>query len=121
MPLKDTSQFVVEDFDAVRRWQRHAIDVRIKVSSNRGGVRTIVYGRGSDMSEGGMSAYIALELNLGSSIDMEVTLPYAQQPLKVKAKVRSRDGLRYGLEFLSLAPPEREVILRTCKALALVQ
>ena len=121
MTLKDTSPFVVEEFGSARRWQRYTIDVRLKITSNRGGVRTIVYGRGSDLSEGGMSAYIALELNLGSSIEMEVTLPYAQQPLRVKAKVRSRDGLRYGLEFLSLTPPEREVILRTCKALALVQ
>lgn len=121
MTLKDTSPFAVEDWSSARRWKRHAIDVRLKVTSTRGGVRTIVYGRGTDVSEGGMSAYIALELNLGSSIEMEVTLPYAQQPLKVKARVRSRDGLRYGLEFLSLTPPEREVILRTCKALALVQ
>ncbi len=121
MTLKDTSPFAAEDWGAVRRWKRQAIDVRLKVISSRGGVRTIVYGRGTDVSEGGMSAYIALELNLGSTVEMEVTLPYAQQPLKVKARVRNRDGLRYGLEFLSLAPPEREVILRTCKALALVQ
>ncbi len=121
MTLKSTSPLASEDFTGVRRWKRYAIDVRLKVTSSRGGVRTIVYGRGSDVSEGGMSAYIALELNVGSSIEMEVTLPYAQQPLKVKARVRSRDGLRYGLEFLSLGPPEREVILRTCKALALVQ
>ena len=120
MTLNDTSPFAVEDWSASRRWERHAIDVRLKATSSRGGVRTIVYGRGTDLSEGGMSAYIALELNLGSSIEMEVTLPYAQQPLKVRARVRSRHGLHYGLEFLSLTPPEREVILRTCKALALV-
>lgn len=121
MTLKDTSPAAAENWSAARRWQRYAIDVRVKVVSSRGGVRTIVYGRGTDVSEGGMAAYIAMELSLGSSIEMEVTLPYAQQPLKVKARVRSRDGLRYGLEFLSLAPPEREVILRTCKALAVVQ
>jgi c-di-GMP-binding flagellar brake protein YcgR len=121
MTLKDTTPNLVEDWSGVRRWTRYAIDVRVKVVSSRGGVRTTVYGRGTDVSEGGMSAYIALELNLNSSIEMEMTLPYAQQPLRVKARVRSRDGLRYGLEFLSLAPPEREVILRACKALALVQ
>jgi len=121
MTHKDTSPFVVEQWSEARRWERYPIDVRLKVTSTRGGVRTIVYGRGTDVSEGGMSAYVALELNLGSSVEMEVTLPYAQQPLKVKARVRSREGLRYGLEFLSLTPPEREVILRTCKALALVQ
>lgn len=121
MTLKDTTPNLVEDWSVVRRWKRYPVDVRLKIVSSRGGVRTTVYGRGTDVSEGGMSAYIAMELNLGSSIEMEVTLPYAQQSLKVKARVRSRDGLRYGLEFLSLAAPEREVILRTCKALALVQ
>ncbi len=82
---------------------------------------TATYGRGTDISEGGMSAYISMEIGVGKTVEMDLTLPYSRQSMKLNAIVRNRRGFCYGLEFASLAAPEREQILRVCKALSLVQ
>jgi hypothetical protein len=39
-------------------------------------------------------------------------------PIKLRALVRYRDGLRHGFEFLALSPEQREGIHRVCEALA---
>ena len=55
------------------------------------------------------------------TLEMELILPYSQQPLKINAVIRNRRGFCYGMEFVNLAAPEREQILRSCKALSLIQ
>lgn len=112
---------LTDGWDAPRRWGRYKIDVRVKIVTRRNGVGTATYGRGTDISEGGMSAYISMEIGVGKSVEMELTLPYSRQPMKVNAVVRNRRGFCYGLEFANLAAPEREQILRACKALSLIQ
>ena len=97
------------------------MDVRVKIVTRRNGVGTATYGRGTDISEGGMSAYISMEIGVGKTVEMELILPYAQQSMKINAVVRNRRGFCYGVEFVNLAAPEREQILRSCKALSLVQ
>jgi hypothetical protein len=39
-------------------------------------------------------------------------------PIKVRAIVRYRQGLRYGFEFLTLNDTQRDTILRVCQFLA---
>jgi hypothetical protein len=45
-------------------------------------------------------------------------LPLSPYPVKVRAIVRYRQGLRYGFEFLTLSDAERETIRRVCEMLA---
>ena len=60
---------------------------------------------------------VALEQN-GEIVSLEIPLPLSPYPLKVRAIVRYRDGLRYGFEFLTLTDPQRETIRRVCEMLA---
>jgi hypothetical protein len=49
---------------------------------------------------------------------MELSLPMAPFPIKFRALVRYRDGLRHGFEFLALSTAQREEIHRVCETLA---
>jgi len=122
--MKHTEKPTVEtapSWEEFRRYSRRELDVRIKIAINNNGVQTYVYGRGNDIAEGGMAAYISMEMSIGSRIKLEVQLPYSQQPLKILATVRNRHGFRYGLEFTTVSDQDREIIKRACHALSLVQ
>jgi len=122
--MKHTEKPAVEpepSWEEFRRYSRRDIDVRIKIALNNNGVQTFVYGRGNDIAEGGMAAYISMEMSVGSRLKLEVQLPYSQQPLKIGATVRNRYGFRYGLEFTAMSDKDREIIRRACHALSLVQ
>ena len=86
----------LEGFEEFRRYKRNQIDVRLKLTSRSHGVVTTAFGRGTDISEAGLAAYVSMELNLGRRVDMELTLPYSQQPIKLTAIVRNRRGHCYG-------------------------
>jgi hypothetical protein len=45
-------------------------------------------------------------------------LPLTPYPIKVRAIVRYRQGLRYGFEFLTLNDGQRDTIQRVCQYLA---
>jgi hypothetical protein len=110
-----------KDWTVERSWSRYRVDVRIKTTHTRNGQQAFSFGQGSDVSEGGMAAYIPAELELGEILDVELKLPYSKKPVKVKASVRNRNGFRYGLEFMLIQPEDREQLVRSLKALALVQ
>jgi c-di-GMP-binding flagellar brake protein YcgR len=108
------------DFSGLRRWKRYDFDVRIRVTMVVDGSMRSVYGRGNDLSTGGMAAFVAAELNKGDMIEVDVTLPYSSQPMKLKAMVCNRAGYKYGLEFLDMLPEQRKLIERTCSALEFI-
>jgi c-di-GMP-binding flagellar brake protein YcgR len=122
--MKHTEKPAIESepsWEEFRRFKRRDIDVRIKIAINNNGVQTYVYGRGNDIAEGGMAAYVSMEMAIGSRVKMEVQLPYSAQPLKIVATVRNKHGFRYGLEFTEVSDKDREIIRRACHALSLVQ
>lgn len=104
-----------------RRWERFRVELRIKAVYQRDGQEATVFGQGQDVSEGGMAAYLPVELSPGDVIELELTPPYAKRGIFVRASVRNREGYRYGLEYLHIAPVDRELLMRSIKALALVQ
>ena len=107
----------------VRRWKRFSVDLSFKAFFMKEGMPMTIYGRGSDVSEGGMAAYIASDLPIGCVIEVELTLPYMEElkPLSIKATVRNRTGYRYGLEYAALQDVDRDILLRSMRALALTQ
>ena len=109
------------DTSSTRRWARFQVEFRIKARFTKAGKGSTVFGQGSDLSEGGMSAYLAADFVLGEVLELEMTLPYAQRGIFVRASVRNRDGYRYGIEFLQMAPADKQLLQRSLKALALVQ
>ena len=54
----------------------------------------------------------------GEIVTLEIPLPLTPYPIKVRAIVRYRQGLRYGFEFLTLNEAQRDTIRRVCQYLA---
>ena len=92
----------------VRRWRRYNVNVPIRVIVQRAMKSTIVQGRGSALSEGGMAIFAGAELKPGEHIAVEFTPPYSAPPIRVEARVCNRTGYDYGVEFLNSEPEQRE-------------
>jgi hypothetical protein len=51
-------------------------------------------------------------------VSMELAVPLSPVPMKIRALVRYRAGLRHGFEFLALNDAQREDIRLLCEKLA---
>ena len=92
-----------------RRWKRFQVDLRLKITCNRTGDKLMVFGQGSDVSEGGMAVFVGAELRIKDEIFVEFTPPSSSDPLRVRGIVRGRKGYNYGVEF-PRGTPEEEVL-----------
>jgi hypothetical protein len=104
--------------EPLRRWPRHRIDVRLRIAFNEAGREKSAFGRGNNLSHGGMGAYIPCAIPVGASVFLDVSFPYSPVEVSVKAVVRSCEGFRYGLEFEDLADNVRALIEKNCAAAA---
>ncbi len=84
-----------------RRWSRLPVDLPVRVVTSKGFSTTVVPGRGTEMSEGGMVLYAGILLNPGDLLELEFDLPFLS---RVPAVVRSRNGFCFGLEFIAPLP-----------------
>jgi hypothetical protein len=106
------------DFRTSRRYPRHVLDVRISVHTFRSGQNISYWGRSSELGEDGIGATLTGELEPGEVVSMELSLPMSPFPIKFRALVRYRDGLRHGFEFLALSANQRDQIRRVCETLS---
>jgi PilZ domain len=100
-----------------RRFQRHPLDIRISIQVFRDGETISLWGRSSELGEDGIGGTVTTELEPGEVVSMELSLPLTPFPIKCRALVRYRDGLRHGFEFLALSPQQREAVRKLCQAL----
>ena len=84
-----------------RRWDRLPVDLPVRVVTSKGFSTTVVEGRGTEMSEGGMVLYAGILLNPGVLLEIEFDTP---TPSRMTAIVRSRTGFCFGLEFITPLP-----------------
>jgi PilZ domain len=110
----DVSQ--VEPGAHLRRWTRYKIDVRLKVTIKDGAGQRTAFGRGNNLSYGGMGAYIPCVIAVGAQLVLEISFPYSSAEVKVKAVVRSCEGFRYGVEFQDVPASVRAIIEKNCNA-----
>ncbi|HEX7287628.1 MAG TPA: PilZ domain-containing protein [Candidatus Angelobacter sp.] len=104
----------------LRRWTRHKIDVRLKVTFRAENGMTSVFGRGNTLGQGGMGAYIPAVIPLGASVSLEVSFPYSPAEVRLEAVVCNGEGFRYGLEFVSLRDDVKSVIVNNCSTASLL-
>jgi hypothetical protein len=104
--------------DSRRRFSRYAIDVRVAVSVFRSGATHSLWGRSNELGEDGVGGTLTGALEPGEVVSMELSLPLAPYPIKCRALVRYRQGLRHGFEFLALTREQRDTICRVCEMLA---
>ena len=101
-----------------RRFPRFVIDVRLQVKMFQAGEFRTCWGRSTEMGQDGIGATLTGSLEPGEIVTLEIPLPLTPYPIKVRAIVRYRQGLRYGFEFLTLNNNQRDTIKRVCDYLA---
>ncbi len=101
-----------------RRFPRFVIDVRLQVKMFQAGEFRACWGRSTEMGQDGIGATLTGSLDPGEIVTLEIPLPLTPYPIKVRAIVRYRQGLRYGFEFLTLNNNQRDTIKRVCEFLA---
>lgn len=101
-----------------RRFPRYNADMRLSVQVFRSGEITSLWGRSNELGEDGVGGTLTGELEPGEVVSLEVSLPLAAYPLKLRALVRYRSGLRHGFEFLAVNEQQRSVLRRVCEMLA---
>jgi len=84
-----------------RRWDRLPVDLPVRVLTSKGFSTTVVIGRGTEMSQGGMMLYAGIMLNPGDLLELEFDTPFHS---RVPAIVRTRNGFCFGLEFIAPLP-----------------
>jgi hypothetical protein len=89
------------DSESTRRWPRVPVDMPVRVVTSKGFSTTVVEGRGTELSEGGMVLYAGILLNPGDMLEIEFENP---KPSRLTAIVRSRTGFCFGLEFITPLP-----------------
>jgi PilZ domain len=111
----------VEQGPAARRWSRHKIDVRLKVSFPNEGKNESAFGRANSLSRGGIGAYIPCSIPVGTAVRLELTFPYSSTEAKLDAVIRTCEGFRYGLEFTRVTDAMQEMIVKNCDGTELLQ
>jgi hypothetical protein len=101
-----------------RRFPRFAIDVRLQVKMFQEGEFRTCWGRSTELGQDGIGATLTGSLESGEIVTLEIPLPLTPYPIKVRAIVRYRQGLRYGFEFLTLNDAQRDTVRRVCEYLA---
>ena len=81
-----------------RRWQRHSVDLPVRIFPSNGISPPVRPGRGSEISEGGMALYVGIHLEPGDLMEVEFEIPHRT---RVAGIVRNRVGYCFGLEFLT--------------------
>jgi hypothetical protein len=72
-----------------RRWDRLPVDLPVRVVTSKGFSTTVVLGRGTELSEGGMVLYAGILLNPGDLLEIEFDTPVHS---RMTAIVRSKNG-----------------------------
>src|SRR2546427_11562889 len=102
-----------------RRYPRFPMDVRVSAKVFRPDAPIELWGPAIEFGQDGIGVTLTGELEPGEVATLELTLPASGTPLKLRALVRYRDGLRHGFEFLARDELQRDAIRRTCELLSL--
>lgn len=105
-------------FTFARRFPRYTFDVRLQVKMFQNGDFCTCWGRSVEIGQDGIGATLTGSLETGEIVTLEIPLPLTPYPIKVRAIVRYRQGLRYGFEFLTLNDNQRDTVKRVCDYLA---
>jgi hypothetical protein len=74
------------------------------------GAHAIFHGRTKDISESGLGAIVAGELNINDPLELEFYLPGKLNPVKLMAEVRYHQGFQYGFQFLDMSDQQRDML-----------
>ena len=105
-----------ESGEALRRWTRYKIDVRLKVVFPGDSKQGAAFGRANSLSRGGIGAYIPVSIPVGTTVKLEMTFPYSATEAQLDAVIRTCEGFRYGLEFTRVPDEVQAMLVKNCSA-----
>lgn len=91
---------------------RYLMDQRLIIRGGR-----LLHGRTKDISENGMGATVAGELNIGEVVELDFYLTGSLTPVKLKAAVKYRQGFQYGFHFIGITELEKSGIREAARNL----
>jgi c-di-GMP-binding flagellar brake protein YcgR len=97
-----------------RRYKRFGFDRRVVVLRNDA-TQTQLRGRCDTISEGGIGAVLAGELEMGEQVNVELALD-GDGPLVLAAEVRDRKGFHHGFAFKMVTAMQRKALTRAVLA-----
>jgi hypothetical protein len=96
-----------------RQYHRFYFDAVIVVEA--GTKRGAIYGRISDVSEGGVGAVLPEPLGSGTSVRLEFQTTFGRdEKFRAHAVVRHRRGFYHGMEFQHTTSEQRQIIKQIC-------
>jgi hypothetical protein len=76
-----------------------------------------IEGHCTELAEGGLGVMVSADLVSGEIVSLKLWIPNLKEPLALRAVVRRRAGLSYGLEFVSILPEQSQPIRTFCGGL----
>jgi hypothetical protein len=108
----ETSAALSPAYEVKRRCVRYKLDVPVRVILHEQDRTLIRDGRGTELGEFGICVLVGMELKVGGEVEIEFTLPYTGEPIRVSGAVRNRSGYRYGCEFIPDGQGARKDVAR---------
>jgi hypothetical protein len=85
---------------------RHLFETRIQIRLQRDSQKLTLQGWVRDLSESGLSAFVAQALVLGEFVTLEIPLPDSDKQV-IPARVARSLGTEYGFQFTALSAEQR--------------
>jgi c-di-GMP-binding flagellar brake protein YcgR len=82
-----------------RRWVRHRFYAPVRISCEDGVDSSTLEGRCLKLSEGGMSLFLAANVEVGTRVKVEFLSSASNKPLSVMGTIRNRMVYLYGVEY----------------------
>lgn len=76
-----------------------------------------IHGLCNQIGEGGMSAIISSELDIGGMVSLHLAFPPQTTVRSYRAVVRWRDRLQHGFEFFGITSEQNDQVQTFCQAL----
>ena len=100
--------------------ERHRVTIAVQVSVLEGDGYACFVGEACDLSKSGLCLVLTRQLEKGTAVSMEFTVPYNSEALAMRGIVRHRNGFHHGIEFISVTADQKDALERSSKILDLL-